>query len=61
MPKNRKKMDNYSSQKKCRKMDIYIPKISEKDGHYMLSIFFGFYGQLYKSIDKSIFLETFKK
>lgn len=42
-------------------MDIYIPKISEKDGHYMLSIFFGFYGQLYKSIDKSIFLETFKK
>lgn len=41
-------------------MDIYISEISEKDGHYMLSIFFGFYGQLYKSIDKSSFLETFE-
>ena len=42
-------------------MDIYISKKSEKDGHHMLSIFFIFYGQLYKSIGKSSFLEIFKK
>lgn len=61
MPQNWKIMDKYSRPKKCRKMDIYISKISGKDGHYMLSIFFNFYGQLYKSIGKSSFLETFKK
>ena len=54
-------MDNYSCPKKCRKMDIYISKISEKDGQHIMSIFFGFYEKLYKTIDKSSFLETFKK
>ena len=42
-------------------MDIYISDFFQKDGQHIMSIFFRFYGQLHKSIDKSSFLGTFKK